>query len=170
MPAAVAAIDSFGKGTNGSLNLHLRPPQSIHADAPYGAAATVRQWQQASTLRLLAMTGSDEELAKALQDLSILGRRLQQSSSLVVVVPRTGSKLKLPRHLWLAAANWQDYFEALSPDSGFRWFGLSAVGRSLGSGQTIPSWLQLLGQRVRPTDLLDESDNGAAAVTDKTQH
>ena len=81
---------------------------------------------------------------------------------------------------WLAApgnaAEWKSYFSELSststtsndgsPESddstlgNFKWFGLSALGRSFGSGQgSIPSWIQLMGQHMRPTIVLDEDDS-----------
>lgn len=65
---------------------------------------------------------------------------------------------------------WLEYFARLSSTSktsdqqigrlpSFRWFGLNANGRSFGSGDDdIPQWLQLLGQHLRPTELLDPSD------------
>jgi len=94
---------------------------------------------------------------------------------------------------WLAAPGqieaWQAYWNVLgsnnnnNPDAtfpnDFKWFGLSATGRSFGSGTDLPSWLQLMGQHLRPTVLLEDeterplvlgtkSDETAIAQDDKT--
>jgi hypothetical protein len=127
--------------------------------------------------RIIALCGNKLKLQEALRGLAILGRRLQQASVYVVVVPTDGSKPsdwqieKVDYKPWLADSYdlkaWQDYFDSLSSEenapTSFRWFGLNSAGRSFGSGEEeIPSWIQLLGQHLRPTDLLDESDNFVA--------
>jgi hypothetical protein len=46
----------------------------------------------------------------------------------------------------------------------FRWFGLTSGGQSFGSGEgESPVWLQVLGQHLRPTELLDPSDKTIGA-------
>jgi hypothetical protein len=76
------------------------------------------------------------------------------------------------RTAWLAEAfdadEWKEYFDGLSECSNgeFRWFGLNSNGRSFGSGSgEIPQWLQVMGQHLRPTELLDEDDAVAAALS-----
>mmetsp|Transcript_43233 Transcript_43233/g.104701 ORF Transcript_43233/g.104701 Transcript_43233/m.104701 type:complete len:514 (-) Transcript_43233:2590-4131(-) len=88
------------------------------------------------------------------------------------------------RTSWLADPGqpqvWFDYFTRLSTSSSddgestsdipsFRWFGINASGRSFGSGDgDIPRWLQVLGQYLRPTELLDASDPSSTSSTSAT--
>jgi hypothetical protein len=87
-----------------------------------------------------------------------------------------------PNKPWLASADnqdtWRSYFSSLtsnnnnnnnnnnnvgdstsSAKASFQWFGLTSSGRSFGSGEEeVPLWLQVLGQHLRPTDILDQAD------------
>jgi len=158
-----------------ALALQIRLPANQLADSKYQQARSLGQLMNKSsqTVRLVALSGSAQQLKESLLPLRALGRRLVQASTYVVVIPTDGSKLadygiseneRLP---FLAdAANpgeWREYFEGLAPNEdargNFRWFGISAIGRSFGSGKgSSPEWLQILGQHLRPTVLLDEED------------
>jgi hypothetical protein len=158
--------------------LPIRLPMNALADMPFAKPVTLKSLRGLTyPPRIIALCGNKLKLQEALQGLAILGRRLQQASVYVVVVPTDGSKPfdwqieKADYKAWLADSYnleaWQDYFDSLSSGenapTSFRWFGLNSAGRSFGSGEEeIPSWIQLLGQHLRPTDLLDESDNFVA--------
>lgn len=154
----------------GSLSLPLKRPNSVFADRAVGSKAqTVRQVLQESSCRIVALSGNAQDVRAALAGLQVLGRRLVQANTLVVVAATDGSTRKdwgllSERPQWLADTGdnqaWLDYFDSLRENqTGFRWFGLSPSGRSIGSG-TDPgvSWLQLLGQHLRPVEVLDEDD------------
>jgi hypothetical protein len=139
--------------------------------------------------RILALCGTKTELQQALKGLTVLGRRLRQASVYVVPVSTDGSRAsdwELPspfgtsRLSWLADAAdpnvWLDFFDGLSSTTvsekndeakstpSFRWFGLTSGGQSFGSGEgESPVWLQILGQHLRPTELLDPSDKTIGA-------
>jgi hypothetical protein len=174
-----------------ALSLAVRLPANLLADAPFGAPVSIRQLQKKMGTRILAVTGTKLELQAVVQELSVLGRRLVQASAIVVLIPddsAANSKeaaLTLDtRPAWLAQAgalqDWKDYFEDLTGNSGsqeeqgalsfntkLKWFGLSASGRSFGSGQgSAPEWLEVLGQHLRPVVLLDEDDPPAVQMTD----
>ncbi|GAX13627.1 hypothetical protein FisN_14Lh362 [Fistulifera solaris] len=143
-------------------NLQIRVAANVWSDRPYKKPQTLRKLRQSSyPPRILALSGTALELNTALSELRVLGRRLQQSLTYVVLVPRDA-----PLHLsfqasWLAEPynidEWKGYFNDLSPTIEFRWFGLNFNGRSFGSGSgESPQWLELLGQYLRPTNLLDQ--------------
>lgn len=156
--------------------LPIRLPTNVLSDRPFTKAATLKDLKGLSAPpRIIAMSGTKEKLSQALKGLSILGRRLQQASVFVVVIPTDGSKasdwqlVSTRNPTWLADSYqdsvWQTYFDELleiengSSRPSFRWFGLNSSGRSFGSGdEEIPQWLEVLGQHLRPTQLLDESD------------
>ena len=157
-----------------ALALQIRLPSNQLADSAFQQPRPLGQLMNKSsqTVRLLALSGTAEQLKKSLLPLRVLGRRLVQASTYVVVVPTDGSSAEdygvLPADRLAFVADpvfpdqWRDYFESLSPENAsneFRWFGIKATGRSFGSGQgDSPEWLQLLGQHLRPTDILDEAD------------
>jgi hypothetical protein len=170
-----------------ALSLAVRLPTNLLADAPFGAPVSIRQLQQKSGTRIVALTGTVNELQAVVQELSVLGRRLVQASAIVVLIPNDSTNPKEAltldtRPAWLAQAgavqDWKDYFEDLTGNSGseeekallfskLKWFGLSASGRSFGSGQgSAPEWLEVLGQHLRPVVLLDEDDPPAVQLTD----
>jgi hypothetical protein len=157
--------------------LPIRLPTNALADMPFTKAATLKDLKGLSNPpRIIAMSGTKEKLSQALKGLTILGRRLQQATVYVVAIPTDGSKpsdwqLSTTNPLWLADSyqdsTWQNYFDGLLETDGssrpsFRWFGLNASGRSFGSGdEAIPQWLEVLGQHLRPTQLLDASDSAS---------
>lgn len=164
-----------------ALDLSIRLPTNAIADAPFQGAATIRHLQRKAGLRLLAIYGTADQLKSSLQQLSIYGRRMKQSNTYVVAISSDGSQRRDwgisrgNRLEWLAAAEspnqeWQRYFEGISDDSQtstFKWFGLSATGRSFGSGQgSEPSWLQLFGRHLRPTEMLDDTGGTGPSTTD----
>lgn len=160
-------------------NLRVRLPASAIADSPYGQPESLLQLKRSPVPpRIIALCGSASQLKEALTSLQVLGRRLRQSSAFVVAVPLDGSKrsdwgIGDGRAPWLAEAfdvdEWKNYFDELAENTGdFRWFGLNSNGRSFGSGSgECPQWLQLLGQHLRPTELLDEDDEVAVLSNDE---
>jgi len=159
-----------------ALQLLVSWPANLLADKAFGPAVAWQRLQQQSGKRMIACQGSTKELQSVVQDLRILGRRLTQANCKVVMVPNdsTDTIFTVPninRPTWLAQAGdaeqWQEYFTALSTTNhsdapAFKWFGLSSSGRSFASGPTAPEWLQVLGQHLRPTDILDEDDPSVA--------
>jgi hypothetical protein len=155
-----------------ALDLSLRLPSSLFADAPFRQPSTVRQLLKAESIRILAISGTAQELRDCLKDLRVLGRRLTQANAYVIIVPTDGSARAdwglspKTRHTWLAEPDslhaWKTYFASLGASeeetSSFRWFGLTPSGRSLGSGSTPPSWIQIMGKSLLPTEVLNESD------------
>jgi hypothetical protein len=170
-------LNRMEKELNAEL-LPIRLPQSILADTPFSKQVTIKDLRALSNPpRIIALCGKDNtKLQEALKGLSIVGQRLRQASVFVVVVPMDDSKpsdwqLPSSRLPWLADAYdrsiWRDYFASLSEsesgDASFRWFGLNSSGRSFGSGEEVPQFLEVLGQHCRPTDLLDETDASMSA-------
>ena len=163
------------------LTLQLPATSALGEALFQSSTVTMKQAQAQQTLRILAVSGNRSQLQQALPQLQVLGQRLKQSNTIVVPVPTDNSQYTEwnlnPTALqsqvgWLAAPGnvraWQEYFASLvknnnqnnnndlgdSPSS-LQWFGFSAVGRSFGSGSSLPSWLQLMGQHLRPTVLVD---------------
>lgn len=156
-------------------NLQVRLPSNAIADTPYGQPQSLLTLKRSSEPpRIIALAGTASQLKEALTSLRVLGRRLKQSSTFVVPMAIDGSKRAdwgfEPRSStpWLAEAvdvqEWKAYFDGLSPSTGeFRYFGLNSNGRSFVSGSgDFPQWLQVLGQHLRPTELLDEDDEAVS--------
>jgi hypothetical protein len=149
-----------------ALDLTIRLPAAQIADAPFRKTITIRESMAKRSIRVLVIAGHKCRLQKCLQQLQVLGRRLVQANAYVVAIPTDGLSLKDlvggNRYPWLASpgslTEWKAYVDGLSSDDEFKWFGLSASGRSFGSGRDDPSWLQLLGQHLRPIVLLDALD------------
>lgn len=174
------------------MELRIRLPANQFADAPYQRSATQirtilsKSSGSGGSCRIIAVSGTAAALREALLGLRVLGRRLHQANTFVVVVPTDGSAVQdwgLKPSNYLAQVSdltaWKDYFASLASDAvndstttktsyTFRWFGLSSAGRSFGSGTTCPSWLQVLGKSLSPVDVLDEGD--ASYMTDATQN
>ena len=160
--------------------LKLRLPMNLLSNIPFTDPATFGMLMKTSLPpRIVVVSGTSKQLSDALSTLQIFGRRLRQASTFVVPVPTDGSTRKdwnlgSDRLLWLADAyeldTWLQYFDGLSEDSkDFRWFALNSSGRSFGSGAgNEPQWLELLGQYLRPSTILDETDSNAL-VTDETR-
>jgi hypothetical protein len=155
--------------------LPIRLPTNALADMRFTKAATLKDLKGLSNPpRIIAMSGTKEKISQALKGLTIFGRRLRQASVYVIAISTDGSKasdwqLSTTNPIWMADSYqdsvWQTYFDELletndgSSKPSFRWFGLNSSGRSFGSGdEEIPQWLEVLGQHLRPTQLLDESD------------
>ena len=118
----------------------------------------------------------------------VLRRRLGQSKTIVVGLPTDDSSSKSDDFLaldvtereicscqWLGQAqdvsDWLDYFKTLSKDNTnnnkeddrvndrlMLWFGLNYSGRLFGSGIGKPRILEIMGQYLRPVDMLSEGD------------
>jgi hypothetical protein len=156
-----------------SESLELRLPMNALSDRAFTEPASFSDLMKTSTPpRLVAICGTASQLTSSLQSLRILGRRLRQANAFVVPIPTDGSTRKdwnlggNSRLPWLAEAyeeqTWLQYFSDLDEDvdtKDFRWFGFNSNGRTFGSGSgEAPEWLQLLGQYLRPSSLLDETD------------
>jgi hypothetical protein len=156
-----------------ALDLSLRLPSNLFADGPFRQPSTVRNLLKVESIRILAISGTAQELRDCLKDLRVLGRRLTQANAYVIVVPTDGSTRAdwglspKTRYTWLAEPDslhaWKTYFWSLGESSeeetpSFQWFGLTPSGRSFGSGSTPPSWIQIMGKSLLPTDVLTESD------------
>jgi hypothetical protein len=166
-----------------ALSLPVRLPSNQLADSAYQKARPLGDLVNKSVkaCRLLALSGTSEQLKLALRPLRVLGRRLVQASTYVVIIPTDGSCLedlglvRNERYAYLADSGdpevWRAYFDSISPDNSssasFRWFGIGATGRSFGSGQgEPPEWLQILGQHLRPTDIIDKPGTSTGDADD----
>jgi hypothetical protein len=148
-------------------NLQVRLPNAF-ADMSYGRPESLLTLKRSSSPpRIIAVCGTASKLEETLTLLRVLGKRLKQSSTFVVPVPVDGSKrsdwgISKGNYPWLTEAHdleeWKAYFDQLSEGSSeLRWFGLNSNGRSFGSGSgESPQWLQLLGQYLQPTEVLDD--------------
>jgi hypothetical protein len=151
-------------------DLRLRPPTNPLADRAYSDALSIRRIQEyGGGPRILALYCEEQDgMDRVLEDIAVIGRRLKQANVLVVpIVAKPGPTSG--RRDWLASPDapqeWLDYFASLSSAndlasltdaSSFKWFGLSSTGRSFGSGAgEEPSWLQLMGQHLRPLDIME---------------
>jgi hypothetical protein len=156
--------------------LQVRLPSNALASMPYRRPQSLLTLKRSSSPpRIIAVCGTASQLEKALMLLRVLGKRLKQSSTFVVAVPVDASKrsdwgISKGAYPWLAEAydidEWTAYFDYLLEGSNsFRWFGLNSNGRSFGSGSgESPQWLQVLGQHLRPTEMLDEQDDNAISA------
>jgi hypothetical protein len=156
-------------------DLLLRPPASLLADRPFSDAMSIRSIQEyGGGPRILALyCETNDKMQKVLKGLRVFGKRLKQANVLVVPVVKNGEQQTSDRSEWLATPEaprqWEAYFDSISDDrnnrdierisSSFKWFGLSSTGRSFGSGiGEVPSWLQVMGQHLRPMDIVDPED------------
>ena len=189
----------------GDLSIQL-PMTWIASDRPYQTQPqSIRNVIKGKSCRILAMSGPASELQRVLQnELMVYNRRWKQSNTYWILipndVPNTTSEqqqrtafISQSRYPWLAQAydydQWNMYFQSLQSTDGtatanndatnkISWFGLSATGRSFGSGATKPaSYLQILGNSLSPVDILyndneDESqlkkDDGSKRSTETT--
>jgi hypothetical protein len=161
-------------------NMQVRLPSNALANIPYGRPESLLTLKRSSSPpRIIAVCGTASQLEETLMSLRVFGKRLKQSSTFVVVVPVDDSKrsdwgIRKGTYPWLAEAydieEWKAYFDQLLEGSNeFRWFGLNSNGRSFGSGSgESPQWLQVLGQYLRPTEMLDEQDANVSS-TDKEE-
>ena len=105
-----------------ALDLFIKLPSNLLADAPFRTAATVRELLKALSIRLVVVRGTAQELSSTLlQELQVLGRRLSQANAYVVIVPTDGSTKTdwglsaTTRYSWLAEpesiAAWNKYFD-----------------------------------------------------------
>ncbi len=134
--------------------------------------------------RIVAICGKTNELKEALIPFRIFRRRLNQSNSIVIPVPTDIdfnnvkeywkdlgiTETEIRSCQWLAQAqdlsSWKEYFNNLIEHDNENknelvWFGLNYNGRSFASGNGMnnsPILLQILGQNLRPVEILDESD------------
>lgn len=161
--------------------LQLRLPTNALADKAFGTPQTFGSLRSSAIPpRILAVCGNEQQLKESLSSLYIYGRRLRQASAYIVPVPTDGSTakdwgLQSQKPPWLADAYdpqiWLDYFDGLSEKQSssnqLRWFGLNSNGRSFASGSgEAPQWLELFGQHLRPTVLLDPEDGDDVSGTE----
>eukprot|EP00568_Trieres_chinensis_P001664 CAMPEP_0183301378 /NCGR_PEP_ID=MMETSP0160_2-20130417/7519_1 /TAXON_ID=2839 ORGANISM="Odontella Sinensis, Strain Grunow 1884" /NCGR_SAMPLE_ID=MMETSP0160_2 /ASSEMBLY_ACC=CAM_ASM_000250 /LENGTH=498 /DNA_ID=CAMNT_0025463989 /DNA_START=172 /DNA_END=1668 /DNA_ORIENTATION=- len=156
--------------------LSLKLPSNRFADRPLGK--TVQLGQLRGSKRLLALCGNKDQLQNALVQFRVMRRRLAQAAVIAVIVPTDGSTVEewgvrdeeIRSAPFLAEAqdieNWVAYFRSLQV-GGDRavdanqlvWFGLNNNGRSFASGAgDSPRLIEILGQNLRPLDVLDEDD------------
>jgi len=138
--------------------------------------------------RVMAVCGPTELLKDALVDMRVLRRRLGQSSSVIVLVSTDGGTTdssddnfqqlgvkegELRAGQWLALLQdkpaWLEYFNTLINEDGNKkdglvWFGLNYSGRSFASGVGKPRLLEIMGQHLRPVEVLDENDAPESTV------
>jgi len=138
--------------------------------------------------RIVAICGPTNQLKDALLSFRIFRRRLQQSNSIVIAVPTDLGDASVKSNFdweslgvtegeirssqWFALPqdinSWKTYFQDLvnndnknnkNDDQKLTWFGLNYNGRSFASGSgEAPVLLQILGQNLRPIEILDEDD------------
>lgn len=178
----------------GDLKIQL-PMAWIGSDRPYQTQyQSIRNVIRDKSCRILAIYGSVHTLNNMLQnELAIYNRRWIQSNTYVILIPDTtvidkqtdqkSTILFQSRYPWLAQASnvdeWNDYFQNLKlttsasnekinlPNDNVYWFGLSATGRSFGSGSTKPtSYLQILGNNLSPVDILVNNNDDQVLSTD----
>ena len=165
--------------------LSIRLPTNALADTTFGVPQSFGALRASSSPpRIVAICGTAHQLKESLASLSIFGRRLRQSSAFIVPVPTDGSTLKdwglstSIKSPWLADAYdrnmWLTYFDGLSEEQSssnqLRWFGLNSNGRSFASGSgDTPQWLEIFGQHLRPTTLLDLLDSDASIAADTVE-
>lgn len=120
--------------------LRVQLPTNPFADAPYQkSAVAIRSLLKEKGCRILAVSGSDtdDSLRQCVLQLWVLGQRLQQANTYVVIIPTTknadlttttasdllrqwnwSSEQQQPRWPWLAQADdlpaWQAYFASLT--------------------------------------------------------
>jgi hypothetical protein len=173
-----------------ACDLHIQLPMVwIGSDRPYQAQSeSIRNVILKKSCRVIAMSGPSNQLHDILEnELRIYNRRWIQSNTYWILIPTSiidskdrSSLFSQSRYSWLAQASdldaWNTYFQNLkSPDQlaasaassePVSWFGLSATGRSFGSGSSRPtSYLQLLGNSLSPVDILSNDDEGQNAIS-----
>ena len=166
------------------LVVRYMPLDSAISSARY----TVRLGDLKGKKRILAIRGTEEQIAPIWEIVCALRNRLAQSSTLVVFVPTDGSKNwgweSGGSFRWLAEAmnvdgqeegggGWLDYFRDLldkgegssssedthAGDRQLAWFALNFKGRSIASALgEAPRLIELLGQQLQPMEILDETD------------
>jgi len=159
----------------------------------YARQPTVALKELRGNRRVMAVCGPTDMLKDVLVDMRVLRRRLGQASSTVVLVSTDGTpedddkferlgvkEGELRAGQWLALLQdrsaWLDYFNTLTNDDsngsgdtrkskdGIVWFGLNYSGRSFASGVGKPKLLEIMGQHLRPVDVLDENDTPEPTV------
>jgi hypothetical protein len=166
-----------------ACDLQIQLPMTwIGSDRPYQLQSeSIGSVIKNKNCRIVALSGSTDALLDILQnELRVYNRRWAQSNTYWVLVPTNtagrGSVSSIQaRYPWLAQASdidaWNFYFQNLKGETGgsatspaasgesVAWFGLSATGRSFGSGSSRPtSYLQLLGNSLSPIDVLTEDE------------
>ena len=165
----------------GELRVRLPVNKGISSVRPEVALKELK-----SKRRIVAVRGSIEQLQSSgvLSMLCVLRRRLVQSQTLVVLIPTDGTisrtdwglnDYQIGDALWLGdpfnLEEWNDYFSELveNPSDELAWFALNFNGRSIASGLSEPpKLLELLGQQLQPTEILDETDEPELVEGSKT--
>ncbi|KAL3790478.1 hypothetical protein HJC23_012034 [Cyclotella cryptica] len=166
----------------GSLEVRLPVNTAISSVRPVVCLKDLR-----GKRRVLAIQGSKEQLQSSgvLTLLCVLRRRLIQSQTLVVLLPTDATNEKTDLGLdpsqigdamWLSDPiylyQWEEYFHELveNSDSNLAWFALNFNGRSIASGLgEPPRLLELLGQQLQPTEILQEMDEAELQEGIQTQ-
>lgn len=119
------------------------------------------------------MTDDDHD---DLVELRALSRRFQQANTYVVIsTPEpmstaAGVVMDPAMAIPADAASFRSFFtESLDLDNSttssiIGWFGLKSNGRSFGSGNALPSWLQVLGKSLLPVKPLNDDASSSSSV------
>ena len=164
--------------------LTVRLPNNRFADRRFGKRVQLKQLR--GSKRIVALSGTKDQLAGAMVQFRVFRNRLYQAAAIVVPVPTDGSGAsdwgindeEIMSTQFLAEADnisdWVEYFRALKQDDndssgkesvGLVWFGLNNNGRSFASGAGDPPRLiEILGQSLRPFEVLLETDTAVQST------
>lgn len=152
--------------------LAVRMPNNLFAERRYGKEVQLKDLR--GNKRVVAICGTKEQLKEALVQARVFRRRLYQSAAIVVPIPIDGSSARdwglrdeeVASSQFAAepqdVAEWINYFDDLRSEGDEEkliWFGLNNNGRSFASGAgDPPRILEVMGQNLRPVEVLLESD------------
>lgn len=136
-------------------DIRVRLPNNAFADSRYKPATTIRSVLGEGN-RVVAICGKTLSTEDRMV-LKALSRRFQQANTFIVTEDTTISDTAMA-----IPADVEEYktffFDSLGLEvSNVGWFGLKSNGRSLGSGTSLPSWLQILGKSLLPVETLYEN-------------
>lgn len=136
-------------------DIAIRLPNNAFADARYKPPSTIRS-VLAEGNRVLAICSPTLSNEDRMQ-LQALSRRFQQANTFIVIEDSmiSGSAMAIPADKDVYRSFFTDSLGLKASKVG--WFGLKSNGRSLGSGNSLPSWLQVLGKSLLPVEPLLES-------------
>ena len=162
------------------------PTKNKFDEAIYGNQATTSLKSLKGKKRILAICGPSAKLEEILVPFRVFRRRLAQAGALIAVVPtdlKGADSVMDWKNLgineneirscqWLGQVQdsdkWIDYFQALADGTSkddLIWFGLNNNGRSFASASgEAPRLLEILGQNLRPIDMLDDSDEAEGTL------
>ena len=191
-------LDRMEKELNAEfLTLKLSTTNAFETRLYGPSQATISLKDVRGKKRVFVLSGPSSMLMDVAVSLRVFRRRFAQANSIVVLVPTDNNEeegdAKIWKKLgmteeeirscqWLAepqnVQDWVDYCTSLrmsssssssdSQSDGLIWFGLNYNGRSFASGTDSPRLLELLGQNLRPVDILDEEDANEVVTSSST--